>query len=117
MLIKKTQCHENVSVRKPPRVGPIMDERPKTADKKPWYFPRSEGGKRSPMTVKALAIIIPAPIPWSPRHSTIWVMVWLRPHSSDPTVKMLIPIIYSDLRPYMSVSLPAIGTVIVEAIR
>src|SRR3970282_2066424 len=47
-LTKKTQCHEKLSVRKPPRAGPIRALMPNTAPNRPWYLPRSAGGNRSP---------------------------------------------------------------------
>ena len=58
---------------------------------KPWYFPRTAGGKRSPITVKAFAMITPAPIPCTPRKIIIWFMVLLRPHRTDARTKMTSP--------------------------
>ena len=42
-LTKKIQCHEKLSVMSPPMAGPISDESPNMAPKKPRYLPRSAG--------------------------------------------------------------------------
>ena len=43
MLMKKIRCHDQFSVRKPPRSGPRMAATPNTAPNRPWYLPRSGG--------------------------------------------------------------------------
>ena len=99
MLTKKIQCQLSVSVRIPPRAGPMMKAMPNTAPNRPWYLPRSAGVNRSPMTARATGKIEPAPMPWRPRNRMSCVIVWLRPDSAEPTRKIPIPIMKIGLRP------------------
>ena len=84
-LTKKIQCQPTLSVRKPPSPGPMRNEIPKTAPKRPWYLPRSAGVKRSPMTARAIGKRAPAPRPWMPRNRISCHISWLRPdkHRAD----------------------------------
>ena len=66
-LKKKTHGQPTVSVRRPPIAGPIRTDRPNTAPNSPWYLPRSDGEKRSPITASAIGNSAPAPRPWIPR--------------------------------------------------
>ena len=63
--------------------------------------------------VKAFAVMIPPPMPCSARQPISHSTVGARPLSSEPMVKILTPASSSGLRPYMSLSLPASGTVTV----
>ena len=72
---------------KPPRVGPMTDDMPNTPATKPWYLPRSAGGKRSPTATKARDISAPPPIPWMALKAMSWFIVWLSPASAEPTRK------------------------------
>lgn len=59
----------------------------------------------------------PAPMPCSPRKIMSCVIVSLKPQRIEPTMKMLMPMVSSHLRPYKSLSLPEISTVTVVAMR
>ena len=48
-FIKKHQCQDRLSVRYPPRVGPMIAEIPKAPVTRPMYFPRTAGGNISAM--------------------------------------------------------------------
>jgi hypothetical protein len=43
------------------------------------------------MAMKALASMVPPPIPCSPRNTISWVIVWLVPARTEPSRKMPIP--------------------------
>ncbi len=62
-IAQKTQRQLSASTINPPSSGPISPPTPKTPTKMLMYLPRSEGGKRSPETEKALPINTPPPIP------------------------------------------------------
>ena len=49
--------------------GPMRNATPNIAPKKPWYLPRSDGAKMSPMIASATGNSAPAPRPWSPRKA------------------------------------------------
>ena len=66
---KKIQCQPKLSVINPPMAGPSRKLTPKTAPKKPWYLPRSDGAKMSAMIASAIGKSAPAPRPWTPRKS------------------------------------------------
>lgn len=69
----------------------MTEERANTLATRPWYLPRSEGGNRSPITMKVLAMIIPAPIPWNPLKAMSCPIVWLKPDRSEPSVNTATP--------------------------
>ena len=97
--------------------GPMSDEMPNIAPKKPWYLPRSEGAKMSPMIASEIGKSAPAPSPCSPRNRMnchIWLDV---AHSSDPIRKMLTPIMKIERRPNRSESLPYNGPLTVAVSR
>ncbi len=98
-LTKKIQCQERLSVRKPPRNGPIRKATPKTPPKSPWYLPRSAGVNRSPMTASEIGKSAPAPMPWRPRNAISSHMVWLKPESTDPIRNRTMPISSMGFRP------------------
>ena len=97
--MKKIQCHERWSTKKPPSSGPITVETPKTAPKKPWYFPRSRGGTTSPITAIVVTIKPPPPIPWSARKAISCAMVCASPQSTEPTRKITIAVWSTIFRP------------------
>ena len=105
MLTRKTQRQPAIpgiqlpawSVSSPPSSGPMTEETPNTAPTYPWYLPRSAGVKRSAMTMKVMAKMPPAPIPWTPREITSWLMpspssgsgpaIPARPQATEPARK------------------------------
>ena len=106
MFTKKIQCQPTLSVRRPPIAGPMSELTPKTAPKKPWYLPRSDGAKMSPMIASAIGNSAPAPRPWRPRKSRNCHIVWLSPARAEPMRKMLTPMMKIGRRPKMSDSFP-----------
>src|ERR1700733_10021646 len=99
-----------------------MEASPQAAAKKPWYLPRSDGEKTSPMMVNARPIIIPAPMPCRPRNTMSWFMPSMpknvsvpeAPHRADANTNKVAPPRKNHFRPYMSESLAKIGTASVE---
>ena len=101
------------SVNQPPSSGPITELIPKTAPNIPCHLPRSSTGNKSPIIVKAFAVIIPPPIPCNARQAINHSTPGLAPLKSEPIVNIATPDSSSGLRPYISLSLPAKGTVTV----
>ena len=62
-MIQKTQRQEIASVSAPPSGAPITPLSAKMPANSPTYLPRSEAGKRSPITEKVDVISTPAPAP------------------------------------------------------
>ena len=83
------------SVRNPPMSGPSTLAIPNVAPTKPWYFPRTAGGKRSAMTMKAIAKRPAPPSPCTARKTMSWFIPSPRsgsgpnspasPHSAEPS--------------------------------
>ena len=97
--------------------GPMSDAMPNMAPKKPWYLPRSDGAKMSPMIASETGKSAPAPSPWIPRkrmNCHIWPEM---AHSSEPSRKMLTPIMKMIRRPNRSDSLPYSGPLTVAVSR
>ena len=105
-LTRKIQCHPQVSVMIPPSAGPTSVETPKTAPKKPWYLPRSDGAKMSPITANATGNNAPAPRPWMPRNRMNCHISPEMLHRIEPSRKTLTPITKMIRRPKMSDSFP-----------
>ena len=55
--------------------------------------------------------------PWIPRNATSSIMFWDWPQSAEARTKPIMPMRTNGLRPKRSPSLPAIGTITVEATR
>ena len=53
----------------------------------------------SPMMASASGNRPPAPMPWNARNAASMYIEVARPHSADPTMKMVIAIMNSFLRP------------------
>ena len=106
VVTKKIQCQPKLSVISPPIAGPISELSPKMAPKKPWYLPRSDGAKMSPMMASATGKSAPAPRPWTPRKTRNCHISWLNAQRSDPIRKMPTPIMKIGRRPKMSDSFP-----------
>ena len=83
---------------------------PKTAPMSPCHFPRSAGGKMSPMTVKVLDMRTAAPAPCTPLKIMSWSMSWDMPANADPSRNTPIPTMNISFRPYMSDIRPTTGT-------
>ena len=98
-LTKKIQCQPIVSVMIPPMAGPMTELRPNTAPKKPWYLPRSDGAKMSPMIASATGNSAPAPRPWMPRNRMNCHISCDSPHSAEPTRKIETPMRKMGRRP------------------
>ncbi len=88
-----------MSTKKPPSSGPITVDTPKTAPKKPWYFPRSRGGMMSPITAIVTTMSPPPPSPWTARNAISSAMFWESPQSADPIRKITIAACSTILRP------------------
>jgi hypothetical protein len=74
-------------------------ESPKTAPKYPWYRPRSRGETTSAIAAIVTTIRPPPPRPCSARKRISWNMLWLRPHSAEPTRKITIAVWRTIFRP------------------
>ena len=77
----------------------MMTAKPKTEKRSPCHFPRSAGGKMSPMIAWAIGIIAPAPRPWIVRNAISWSIVRACPHSIEPPRNTPMPSMYSHFRP------------------
>ena len=106
MFTKKIQCQPTVSVSRPPMAGPMRNATPNIAPKKPWYLPRSEGAKMSPMIASETGNSAPAPSPWMPRNRISCHISWDRPHRAEPIRKTLTPNRNTGRRPKRSDSFP-----------
>ena len=69
------------------------------------------------MIVCAPTINPPPPSPCRARKAISSVMVWLKPHSADPTTKMTMEAWKKVLRPYWSPNFPHSGVETVDASR
>ena len=98
-IAQKTQRQLSASTISPPSSGPISPPMPKTAAKRPMYLPRSEGGKRSPETEKALPIRMPPPMPCSARRPISISIEVAKPQSAVAPAKSTRPLSRKGLRP------------------
>ena len=73
---------------RPPTSGPSTVDMANTLIMKPWYLPRSRGGRMSPMIVMVSVKMPPAPSPCSARHHTSIVIEVDAPHRIDPTMNV-----------------------------
>ena len=69
------------------------------------------------MTAKTVAKSMPPKMPWMVRKVTSSSMPWDWPHKAEAATKPIMPASRNGLRPKRSPSLPAIGTMIVDATR
>jgi hypothetical protein len=104
-----------LSAIQPPVAGPSTEARPNAAPVKPCQRPRSEAGTRSPIVAIASGIIAPAPRPWTARATISCVIEPALAPTTLPTMKIAIPVAKKRRRPWMSESLPQIGTLTVDA--
>jgi hypothetical protein len=74
----------------PPMSGPSTVDTANTLIMKPWYLPRSRGGRTSPMIVMVNVKMPPAPMPCSARHHTSIVIDVDAPHSVEPAMNVRI---------------------------
>jgi len=84
---------------RPPSTGPAAVAMPLTAPHMPKAVPRSLPRKLWPSSASEVANMIAPPMPWPHRDRMIISGLAARPHSSDPTVKIVSPIENSRLRP------------------
>ena len=66
--------------------GPSTVDTANTLIMKPWYLPRSRGGRMSPMIVMVSVKMPPAPRPCSARHHTSMCIDVAAPQSAEPTM-------------------------------
>src|SRR5438445_4025829 len=116
-LTQNTHRHPGPSVRYPPSVGPITDDRPNTAPKTPLMRARCSGGKTSASTANVDANSTPPNTPCRARNATRDAMLKAVPHSAEAAMNPTIPASKNGFRPNMSPSLPATGTRAVDVIR
>ncbi|MNM63509.1 hypothetical protein D3C81_748770 [compost metagenome] len=90
----------------PPRLGPAILPRETKVPISPSAFPRSLAGKISVTIPWLLAIVIDAPSACRRRDPTRSGKLKLKPHSSEPTVKITIPHLKTLIFPTISPSFP-----------
>ena len=67
------------------------------------------------MMIWASGMKPPEPRPWIARNTISWNMLCAKPHSTEPTRKVIKAVKIIGRRPYWSASLPYSGMVAVEA--
>ena len=78
------QPSQEVSTSAPPISGPAMVPTPKTAPKMPEYRPSSRGGIIAAITIKARAVMPPAPTPCTIRLKMSTSTFGVKPAISEP---------------------------------
>ena len=94
----------------PPSTGPSAVDTPVIAPHTPNATPRSFPRKLFPSRASDVANMIAPPTPWPLRDRISISGSWARPHSSDPSVKMISPMLNSRFRPYRSASTPEVSS-------
>jgi hypothetical protein len=98
-LTRKTDPHQNLSSRSPPRIGPSATPTPENAAWIEIAVPRSSGGKITARIESAGAKRRPAPVPMTPRITISCRGEWASAPNSDPIPKTPKPIRNTPLRP------------------
>ena len=110
MLTRKIPRQLQFVVITPPSTGPSAVDTPVIAPHTPNATPRSRPRKLFPSRASDVANMIAPPTP-CPLRDTISISgSWAKPHSSDPSVKMISPMMNSRLRPYRSASTPEVSS-------
>jgi hypothetical protein len=95
---------------RPPSTGPAATAMPVIAPQMPKAVPRSLPRKLWPSSASEVANTTAPPMPWPHRDRMSISGSWARPHSRDPSVKIVSPIANSRLRPYRSASTPEVSS-------
>jgi hypothetical protein len=98
-LTRKIPRQSQSVVIRPPSTGPAATATPVTAPHMPKAVPRSLPRKLWPSSASEVANTMAPPMPWPHRDRMIISGFCARPHSSDPRVKIINPIVNSRLRP------------------
>ena len=109
MLTSKTQRHETLSVRSPPRVGPVDGPTTAAIVKMAWLIPSCLAGNVSRNIACDVASKPPPNRPWTSRKT---ISSWIEPaspHRSEATVKPAIDTRKYCLRPKRFCSHGVIG--------
>ncbi len=75
----------------------------------PWYFARSRGLNRSPVSANMELIRHPAAAPCATRNTISQVMLGAAPHAADPARKPIRPVSRTGRRPNRSPGVPTAG--------
>ena len=105
-LIRKIQCQLANSTRTPPSGGPIAAAVLATTASSASPRPRCLGGNISAVVASASGARTPAPTAWSTLKPMSASMDGDSAHSSEPTVKIDMPMMKKRLRPNWSASRP-----------
>lgn len=106
-LIQNTPRQPTVSMSKPPTMGPRASAAPNTAPQMPIARARSVGSTKTwLMIANATGFIIEAPTACINRAAMRTSMVGARLHSSEPSMKTVVPICRTRRRPNLSPASP-----------
>ena len=84
MLIKKTQCHEAISINQPPRIGPMMGPSSIGMPSTAMTEPTRSGPAARVMIIMPMGMSRPPPKPWITRNATSDPMFQARAHRIEP---------------------------------
>ena len=107
-LMKKIDCHETCSTRKPPTTGPIASASAETPAHVPIALPRSCGGKAFVMIDRVAGIMNAAPTPWRARPATSHAWLCEKPMNALEAANNTTPKRKTLRRPKMSPSRPPV---------
>ncbi len=99
MFIKKAARHDTKSMSNPPTTGPIAAVTPENPDQVPIALPRSSSENEELMIASEPGIINAPPIPWIVRAAMSDSELGERPHHTEATVKIAMPIMKILRRP------------------
>ncbi len=105
-LIAKIQCQLAHSTSAPPSSGPIAAATLATTAMVARPRPRCSGGNTIAVVASASGARMPAPTAWITRNPISASIDDASAHSSEPSVKIVMPIRKKRLRPNWSASLP-----------
>jgi hypothetical protein len=106
-----------VSVRYPPRVGPITGATTTPSPNSAIAIPRRAGEKLSIRMDCESGCKAPPPAPWATRASSKNTRLGAAPHKKDDTVKMATHVIRKRLRPNLSANQLLVGRITAFATR
>jgi hypothetical protein len=91
--------------------GPAARLSPEMPDQMPIAWARSRGSGKAPVSSARLAGESAAPpAAWRAREATSTPWLGARPHSAEPRVNTARPIMNQRLRPWRSLSAPAVSS-------
>src|SRR6266576_4385990 len=105
-LMKKTQCHDALSMSQPPRTGPTAVVMAVNPDQVPIACPRLFSSKDALIIARLLGTKAAAPIPWAQRATTNCVTFEAIPQPIDAAPKVPAPSTKISLRPKESPAAP-----------